>query len=85
MRDVLNKQSNMYIVYYMYTHLYTNNQIIKYVYYIYTHMYVLGEHKPGRIKRAALPLQNQKCYMFVLLIRPRLYASECIDTWHACV
>ena len=39
----------------------------------------LGEHKPGRItpgriKRAALSLQNQNHFCF--LIRPRLYASE---------
>ena len=33
-----------------------------------------GEHKPGRIKRAALSLQNQNYYIFRFLIRPRLYA-----------
>ena len=41
----------------------------------------LGEHKPGRIKpgrnkRAALSLQNQTYYIFVVLIRPRWYASD---------
>ena len=36
----------------------------------------LGEHKPGRIKRAALSLQNQNYYIFCFLIRPILYASE---------
>ena len=42
---------------------------------------ILGEHKPdrikpGRIKRAALSLQNQNHYIFCCLIRPRLYASD---------
>ena len=36
----------------------------------------LGEHKPGRIKRAALSLQNPCFMFFCFLIRPRLYASE---------
>ena len=43
--------------------------------------HALGEHKPGRIKpgrikRAALSLQTKLLYV-CLLIRPRLYASEC--------
>ena len=36
----------------------------------------LGEHKPGRIKRAAFSLQNQHYHICCFLIRPRLYASE---------
>ena len=49
----------------------------------------LGEHKqgrikPGRIKRAALSLQNQNKYIFCFLVRPRLYASEklCVSLTH---
>ena len=41
----------------------------------------LGEHKPGRfkpgrIKRAALSLQNHNYHIFCFLIRPCLYASD---------
>ena len=45
------------------------------------HQHTLGEHKPGRIKpgrikKAVLSLRNQNYFIFVFLIRPRLYASE---------
>ena len=45
----------------------------------------LGEHKPGRIKpgrikRAALSLQNQNYHIVCFLVRPRLYASDLLES-----